>query len=155
MGIFRSIFGGPSKKKKTVQKGVGKNSLAAQQLKIAQDCARIVNTTKNPKVFFERYELLVKTLQKLSGMQHSVSFSGTKPSAMLSQIQSKRVATITDFINRYYADVLDKITTLKTAKAKQNKVETFFHSLEEYSGEMPNECVKLYTDIYAHLLTLL
>lgn len=150
MGIFSNIFRKKKKQKKAIQ-----YSTASGQLKIAKDCARIVNTTKNPKVFFERYELLVTTLQKLVGVQHSVSFSGTKPSVMLSQIQSKRVATITDFINRYYADVLDKIITLKTAKAKQNKVETFFNSLEEYSGKMPNECVKLYTDIYAHLLTLI
>lgn len=150
MGILKRIFSKKAKQKKAVRYG-----MASRQLKIAQDCARIINTTKNPKVFFDRYHLLISTLQTLSGLQHTVKFSGTKPSTMLLQIQAKKSATITDFINRYYADVLDKITTLKTDKAKQNKVENFLHSLEEYSGEIPNECVKLYTDIYAHLLTLI
>ena len=38
---------------------------SSNMLRIASDCANLVNTTKNPKVFFERYNLLINKLENL------------------------------------------------------------------------------------------
>ena len=81
--IFKSIV---SKKQKSIQK---KETLAEREarekqkladgireqakeqskqlLKIAQDCAELVNTTVNPDVFFNRYNLMLENLQSLAG----------------------------------------------------------------------------------------
>ena len=128
--------------------------MAPQWLKIANDCAKIVNTTKNPKTFFERHDLLVEKLRALSELERYVKFSGQKPHAVLSDVLRRKSATIHDFIDRYYVETLSKINDLKTTKAKQNCAESFYNSLTLYSDRIDNENVRYYTDLYSWLLSM-
>ncbi len=138
-------------------------------LKIVHDCANIINTTKNPSVFFERYNLLINTtknpsvfferynllilkLENLAKLECFNLFNGTLPSQNLEDILNKKENTINDFIDRYYQHTLDKINSLKTTKAKDKKVEDFYKELSKYNDNMLSNNIQKYTSMYKVLL---
>jgi hypothetical protein len=125
--------------------------MATQWLKIVNDCANLVNTTKKPDVFFKRYSLLYEKLNDLIKIERYVKFTGDKPSKILYDINYRRPKTINDFILRYYNDVRNSISGLKTQNAKINKAEQFYTKLMHYSNSMgPDNIVQL-TDLYEKL----
>lgn len=116
--------------------------MAPQYLKTANDCARIVNSTKNPEVFFSRYQLLIDKLEQLAALEKYIKFSGTKPSKQLIEIKRKRDLTIHDFLVRYFDDTKGKIESAKTSKTKYNNAQKFnteisyhIHELSKYNIE--------------------
>ena len=121
-------------------------------LKIAHDCAHLINTTKNPSVFFERYNLLIFKLQNLIKLECFNCFEDKLPSQDLEEILNKREDTINDFIDRYYQCTLDKINTLKTTKAKDKKIEDFYKELSKYDDDMLPSSIQKYTSMYKSLL---
>lgn len=121
--------------------------IASQHLKIVQDCVRIVNTTKKPDIFFERYSLLEQKLNALTQLS-GVRYSGTSPRNMLKQIIDKKQAAIHDMVERYWNDVILKTQNLKTEKAKQNTYYTFITSLEPYYSKMDNSNVDYIKKLY-------
>lgn len=121
-------------------------------LKIVHDCANIINTTKNPSVFFERYNLLILKLENLAKLECFNLFNGTLPSQNLEDILNKKENTINDFIDRYYQHTLDKINSLKTTKAKDKKVEDFYKELSKYNDNMLSNNIQKYTSMYKVLL---
>lgn len=124
------------------------NQLVAEQdLKIIQDCVRIVNTTKKPNIFFERYKLMEEKLNELIHL-HGLHYSGMSPKKMLSQTQTKKQAAIHDMIDRYYADVAFKAANLKTEKARQNQYSAFRSVLKLYYSEMNGENISYVENLY-------
>ena len=121
---------------------------AQQFLKISNDCAYLVNNTKNPKVFFERYQLLLEQLELLSKLEKFKCFSGKKPSKNLKEILDNKEATFNDFIERYYTDILNKIDKLKTQNAKNKKLDSFFNELSKYNDLMTLNNIQRYTNLY-------
>lgn len=97
----------------------------AGMLKIANDCANLVNTTKNTDVFFTRYNLLIDKLKNMAKLEHFKCFNDTLPSKNLANILDKKDLTINDFIDRFYNDTLEQINKLKTEKAKEKGFEKF------------------------------
>ena len=127
---------------------------AERKLEIVQDCIKLVNTTKNPDVFFPRYEKLLEELSALSRMEGRIKFSGQLPSAALQDFASRKEYTFNDFIDRYYRSVEEKINNLTTEKAKINNSQKFYDSLVAYQTVMPESCFTLVENRYAHLKTL-
>ncbi len=125
---------------------------AAQMLKIVNDCANLINTTKNPKVFFERYDLLIEKLKQLSKLECLVHFRGNTPSKDLKQTLNKKAFTINDFIDRYYQDTIEKIKSLKTIQAKQKRIENFYQNLFYYNDCMLPVNIEKYTNLYKNKL---
>lgn len=123
-------------------------------LRIASDCANLVNTTKNPRVFFERYSLLIDKLENLSKLEKFNCFTGKLPSNNLKEILSKREFTINDFLNRYCEDVLNKIGNLKTISSKKKKVDNFFNSLKQYEVYMADNNIQTYHFLYEKMLKI-
>lgn len=121
--------------------------VAAQELKIVQDCVRIINSTKKPNVFFERYDLMEQKLNHLIRLS-GVHYSGTSPRKMLSQIQKKKQAAIHDMIERYHADISFKAASLKTEKAKQNTFNIFLSTLELYYSQMNPDNINYIKQLY-------
>ena len=115
---------------------------SAGLLKIAYDSANLVNTTKVPEVFFERYHLLIDKLENLSKLECFKCFKGKLPSKNLQEINNNKVETINNFIDRYYNAILDKIKTLKTEKAKEKCVESFYKELSIYDDFMLQENIQ-------------
>lgn len=131
------------------------NPLTAEsKLKIVQDCINLVNNTKNPDVFFSRYDRLIEELTSLSKMEDRISFSGQLPSAALKDFLSRKQYTFNDFINRYYQSVEDKIIILTTNKAKENNANNFYNNLIKYRDAMPSSCLDLVKERYVQLQDL-
>ena len=125
---------------------------ASGMLKIANDCANLVNTTKKVDVFFPRYYLLLEKLENLAKLEKFNCFHGTLPSVNLSKTLDKTVLTINDFIDRFYNDTLAQINKLKTEKAKEKRIENFYNELSKYNDYMLPENVEKYISMYENLL---
>ena len=97
---------------------------SAQWLKIANDCANLVNTTKNPDVFFPRYKLLLENMQKLAGLESTGIFSKSPnlPSAEFLRLEKLFPAATENFIDRSFEEAKEKAATLKTEKAKEDAI---------------------------------
>lgn len=119
--------------------------------RILRDCENLINTTKNPDVFFSRYLTALAILNDLILVEKKLSFKGNKPSKVKKHLQEKEVFTVNDFLDRYYEDILCKINNCKTIKAKQNKVLSFSNKIDEYSIFMTNESLTKFTLMYAQL----
>lgn len=124
----------------------------AGMLKIANDCANLVNTTKNPDVFFMRYNLLINKLENMAKLEPFKCFNGTSPSQNLANILNKKELTINDFIDRFYNDTLAQINKFKTEKAKEKRIENFYTNLSKYNDYMLPENVEKYLSMYENLL---
>lgn len=121
-------------------------------LEILKDSSTLINTTKNPKVFFERYLLCISILNELIPIEHKIKFIGDTPSKIKKQLQLKENYTVNDFIDRYYQDFLEKISSLKTRKAKINKINKFKEDIEYYELYIQDENIKKYNNLYTELL---
>lgn len=125
---------------------------SADMLRIVNDCANLVNTTKNPHVFFSRYNLLIDKLENLSKLECFNCFTGTPPAQNLADILQKKELTINDFINRFYDDTLLQISKLKTEKAKEKRIENFHNELSKFNDYMLPENIEKYISMYETLL---
>lgn len=121
-------------------------------LRICRDCAEIINTTKNPKVFFERYNLLISITNELITVEKKYKFNSEKPSQFKYKLKEKEIYTINDFINRYYNSIINKINTLKTEKGKNNTVKKFIDDIEIYYNYLNNENLTLINNLYNSLI---
>lgn len=128
---------------------------SSNMLRIVSDSANLVNTTKNPKVFFERYNLLINKLENLSKLEKFNCFAGKSPSSNLKEILNKREITINDFLNRYCEDTLNKIHSLKTVSSKRKKVDIFFNSIKKYEKFMTDNNIQTYQFLYEKLLQII
>lgn len=124
----------------------------AGMLKIANDCANLVNNTKNPNIFFERYNLLIEKLENLSKLEQFHCFSRKLPSVILKETLNKKFLTINEFIDRYYQYTLSKINTLKTQKAVDRKIQQFYDELFQYNEYMLQENITNYTMLHKELI---
>lgn len=125
--------------------------MAAQWLKIAQESAQIVNSTKNPDVFFERYKLLIEKMKSLSDIENLLKFNTMKPSQNLKEILEKRELTIKEFIDRFYDETNKKIRNLTMVNSKENNIKKFKEKLEFYNNEMSDSNIKYYMKLYEEL----
>ena len=125
--------------------------MANQWLKIAQESAQIVNSTKNPDVFFERFKLLIEKMESLSNIENLIKFKSRKPSQNLKEILDKKELTIKEFIDRFYDETNIKIKNLTMAKSKENNINKFKEKLEFYNEKMSNSNIKYYMKLYEEL----
>lgn len=123
-----------------------------QNLRIIQDCVNIVNTTKNPDTFFERYELMEKKIDELVAIQ-GPKYTGQSPAELKAQVVSKKQAAIHDMIDRYYTDVSVKASVLKTAKGRMNRFRSFITTLEDYYNQMDDANIKYIGDLYDSVIS--
>lgn len=126
MGLF-----GPSKKEKYEAQ-----FMAPQWLKIVKDCADLVNTTVNPKVFFARYDLMLENLSNLADIEKIVKFSGKKPSVQFRELVAQRERETDTFIDRAFEVARDRAAELKTEKGRAEALQRFFQKMEAHSNRM-------------------
>ena len=122
-------------------------------LKIARESANLVNTTKTPSVFFERFDLLVEKLELLSEFENKIKLKGKLPSENLKEILENKELTINEFIDRYYNELIIKLNSLKTEKSKLNNIENFKKNLEIYNDKMSEKNIKYYMNLYNNIIT--
>lgn len=127
--------------------------IADGSLKIARESANLVNTTKTPSVFFERFDLLVEKLELLSEFENKIKLKGKLPSENLKEILENKELTINEFIDRYYNELIIKLNSLKTEKSKLNNIENFKKNLEIYNDKMSEKNIKYYMNLYNNIIT--
>lgn len=132
------VFAGNIKRKMPKEQIISAARLYIEgKLKIANDCANLVNETKAPAVFFGRFDLLVKTLEELSVLEHHTGlFQGSLPSDNLKHIFDQKDQTQKQFIDRYWRELGSKIWTLKTDKAKENKLNGWIETMGIYESKL-------------------
>lgn len=124
--------------------------LAPQYLKIVDDCVRLVNNTKNPDVYFSRYDLLIEKLTLLSEMRF-VKFSGDSPKRSLQKVLDIKERNCNDFIIRYYESLKTDILTAKRSDTRMRKATEFYAKMYGYynyiSMENRIECERLSAEL--------
>jgi hypothetical protein len=151
MGLLDALFGGSNKKQRLLE---WQNVVMAQKLnrlamsehqlrqasvqqaqndlRIMNDCEKLLSTTVKPDVFFNRLNLMVEKGQHLQQLEKYISFSGASPTAALNEIKQNYQEAVRQFLVRYFSDTFDKAEAMKTEKGKQNKYIKFYESLQEY-----------------------
>ncbi len=109
---------------------------ANNDIRIVQDCTKILSETVNPDVFFERFELLKEKAADLKVLEKYVKFKGATPTDALNEILVNEQEAIYDFIVRYYSATFDKAEKMKTERGKNNQFKKFYDSLEKYFDRM-------------------
>lgn len=105
--------------------------VAAQHLKILKESTNIINQTKNPDTFFQRYSLAEEQADKLCKLT-GVRYTGQHPQQIKQHLSEKKQAAIHDMIDRYFEDTAQKASKLKTASGKLKKFSSFITVLEDY-----------------------
>ncbi len=131
------------------------NSTIQRHLDILKDCGNLINTTKNPNVFFSRYLIALALLNDLILIENKKVFKGNKPSEIKRQFYEKEIYTVNDFIDRYYEDIVSQISTLKTQKAKQSRIDSFCNGLNQYKQYLSIESLNKYNSLCAKLKNII
>lgn len=122
-----------------------------QELNAIKKLSYFVNTSKDPKVFFIKYEELILKLGELAKIERKYKFSNRLPSENLKEILQKRADTINDFIFRYYSATRIKIDSLKQIKSKVAYIEEFKSSLDANIKYMDNINIDRFNKMYETL----
>ena len=121
---------------------------AAQFLKHCYESTKIVNTTANPQVFFERYSFLLHETKNLSNLEIFLKFEGRLPSSTLIYlIQSKEKETNL-MIGRAWEKLDIKLKKLKTKRGKENAINRLHSEFQPYWNEMSKSNIDLCNSYY-------
>lgn len=112
---------------------------AQNSLRITDDCAKLLQTTVKPDVFFDRLQLFIWHTSNLALLEKYVSFSGASPTKVFSTLMREKQECIHEFLVRYFCKVDIKAIGMKTPKGKLNQYQKFYDSLTPYFEEMDAE----------------
>lgn len=115
---------------------------ASNDLRIIQDCIKIIEETVNTETFFTRLELLKERSRHLKTLEPYVKFSGASPTAALNEVLNDEQPAIYALISRCYNSAFDKAEKLKTEKGKKNQYQKIYESLDLYRDKMDQHNIK-------------
>lgn len=114
----------------------GANMMIADRERIARDCMKLIGDTATPRVFFERWELLEDTLERIDELaQAGDTFALNRPEIRRRMKENYEVY-INQMIDRTAAAVEKKMAALKTIKGRLGRVEAFEGVFLEYRDWM-------------------
>ncbi len=90
-----------------------------------QDCAKLINSTIKPDVFFGRLNFILDLLLRLQPYEKYGIFKGGTPTSDYNRLIANMNATVDDFITRAVEANDNKVAALKTDKAKKRNRENF------------------------------
>lgn len=112
---------------------------ASDDLRIIQECMKIISYTIEPDVFFSRLDLLKEKASHMKSLEPFVDFSGATPTAALNEVLEKEQECIYQFLVRCYSCTFDKANTMKTEKGKNNQFKKLYDSLIPYFERMDEQ----------------
>ena len=118
-----------------------------------EDNLNLVQSTKNPDVFFERLAQAESVLKRLIA-SYEVCEIENNARDVLKAFQAKKESRVNDFIERYAKEVRRKIYDLSTEKAKNNKAEAFRKILLEFSDRLTDNNREFIDSEYSELKEL-
>ena len=112
---------------------------AENDLRIIQDCVKLIEKTTKPDVFFMRLNLMVEKSKHLASLEEYINFSGASPTAAYNEVAQDYYEIVNQFLIRYFSETFDKAEAMKTEKGRIGKYQKFYDSLQEYYCYMSNE----------------
>ena len=94
-----------------------------------------------PKKFFSNYEKLCSALAELISIDYA--YHDPLPADELTELQDNKQKYIQDFLTRAWAKTNSDAKKLKTDKGRNNKIKTFFDSLEPYKEHFSDKTIEL------------
>lgn len=116
-----------------------------QYQRIAEESTKILQSTKDPDIYFKRYDLAIETFEKLvaayqvCGIQNNVAY-------LLQTLKDNYTLHTNSLIDRYAQSIRRKIYELSSGKTKANKAAVFKNVLLEYKERLTPESLQ-YIDI--------
>lgn len=125
----------------------------SNDIRIFDDCAKILNKTTKPSVFFPRLAIAEETLTHLCSLEPYIGkvkriTMNETPSNLRRQFLDNKERYVCDFIYKYYWTVKDKAETLKTEKGKKNQYQKFYDSLQPYFDQISEKNMKYVEAMY-------
>lgn len=120
---------------------ISKAELASvkNMLKQVNESAKTVNTTTNPETFFGRLNFIFDLLLELKKYEKYRIFTGNSPTKDYNYLLDNLESSVNAFIDRTFEKQKEKMSTLKTDKAKYNsfqkyalKMRTAFENANNY-----------------------
>lgn len=108
------------------------NQMANNDLRIINDCIKLVEKTTKPDVFFSRLSLLVEKAKHLLVLGKYTAFLGATPEEAYRDVVQNYDEAIRQFLIRYFSETFDKAEALKTEKGKIGKYQKWYDSLQVY-----------------------
>ncbi len=121
---------------------------AQQFLKHCTESVEIVNHTKNPRVYFERYNFILENTNNLIQLEGMLKFNNTLPSVQLQKLLESKEESTNLMIARCFDDLNNKISKLKTDKTKINNIQKVYDELSFYENEMTSKNIDLCNRYY-------
>ena len=121
---------------------------AEQFLKHCYESTNLVNKTKTPHVFFERYDYLIEQTENLAKLEIFLKFSGRKPSSTLMYLKKSKEKETNTMIGRAWEDLDIKLSKLKTTKGKENAINKLMEEFQYYLDKMTQSNIELCTSYY-------
>lgn len=143
MGLLNLLFG-------KTQRNFDITSLN-RDLQILNDCAKLIENTIIPEVFFSRYDLYMEKLSILSDAQKArfIKVKGDNLYQKYKEMdtEEKKIEAVNNFIDRMWFDTCLKAEKLKTEKGKENRYSRFYNALQNYEDKMPTSCIQHYKNL--------
>lgn len=106
--------------------------------RVAEDSLKLVQETKNPEIYFKRWDTAIDTLEHL---QAAYTICGTDNPAerTLDKLEQDKTKLLNDFIDRYAKEIRKKIYNLSSANGKKNAASAFKKIMLEYKDSFSND----------------
>lgn len=137
---------------KISKENMKKVNLLSNQLR---ESKKIINSTMKPEVFFGRMGFALDTLLEMEQYEKYKVFD-VNPSEQYKHMVEGIESTVDAFIDRSYKEVTEKVSKLKTKKARENNMDRYFETMKNcfakadtfWSGDnmRPHYIEKLYTE---------
>ncbi|HLR59649.1 MAG TPA: hypothetical protein VK094_04165 [Pseudogracilibacillus sp.] len=115
-------------------------------LRIYNDSQKLFQTTKNPDVFFMRYDLAISNLEKLHALilktDNAIKYKGDSITDMIHKLKLNRENQTTLFIERYFDSSKAKVLKLKTAKGMENNAKKSREEIMNYSSHLTEKQIE-------------
>ncbi len=114
---------------------------ASNDLRIINDCTKIISETVKPDIFFSRMDLMKEKAYHLLSLEPYIKTSGASITSAVKEIEADEQKAIFQFLVRYFTFTLEKADSLKTDKGKKNQYQKFYSSLQLYYDRMNSDNV--------------
>jgi len=117
---------------------IGAKANAHIWLEHAKMSSHALATTTKPVAFFSQFDSFIENATKLVSASKAgyITLVDSNIENALDEATHKRSEAIDHFINRAYTKTIENIEQIKTASAKQKRVEAFFATMQEYYDKM-------------------
>jgi len=139
MGVIRKIFIGLTSTNNSAPTVPLNNTAKALAQRLINESTMLsyrLETTKDPRVFFDGYDDLVEKSQLLASLENNLRFTGMNPSGSLNIILEARGKNTEEFIYKWYEEVNKQINRLSTAQEKSKVFSRHFDVISKYYTQM-------------------